>query len=96
MTLLSWRLVCDSIHRSCVTGICLGYRPGSSRRILPAPIHSPLSSRHPILQQDWKATLISLFSKNYLLEEEQGLSMGEMLTVNFRQPRVLVIHWFQL
>jgi hypothetical protein len=30
--------------------------------------------------QHWKATLISLLS------EEQGLSMGEMLTVNFRQP----------
>jgi hypothetical protein len=30
---LSWRLVCDSIHRSCVTRICLGYRPGSLRRI---------------------------------------------------------------
>jgi hypothetical protein len=31
-----------------------------------------------------------------LLEDEQGLSMGEMLTGNFRQPRLLVIHWFQL
>jgi hypothetical protein len=30
-----------------------------------------------------KATLI--FIKD-LLEDEQGLSMGEMLTVNFRQP----------
>jgi hypothetical protein len=44
--------VCDSIHRLCVTQNCLGYRPGSLRRIfLPALIHSPLSSRHPILQQ---------------------------------------------
>jgi hypothetical protein len=33
ITLLSWRLVCDSIHCSCVTGICLGYRPGSLKRI---------------------------------------------------------------
>jgi hypothetical protein len=40
--------------------------------------------------------LISLFSKDYLLEDEQGLSMGEMLKVNFRQPRVLVMHWFRL
>jgi hypothetical protein len=30
--------------------------------------------------------LISLLSKDYLLEDEQGLSMMEMLTVNFRQP----------
>jgi hypothetical protein len=36
--------------------------------------------------QHWKATLISLLSEDYLLEDEQGLSMGEMLTVNFRQP----------
>jgi hypothetical protein len=33
--------------------------------------------------KQWKATLI--FIKG-LLEDEQGLSMGEMLTVNFRQP----------
>jgi hypothetical protein len=33
--------------------------------------------------KQWKATLI--FIKD-LLEDEQGLSMGEMLTVNFRQP----------
>jgi hypothetical protein len=39
---------------------------------------------------------MSLLSKDYLLEDEQGLSMGEMLTVNFRQPRVLDIHWFRL
>jgi hypothetical protein len=25
-------------------------------------------------------------SEDYLLDDEQGLSMGEMLTVNFRQP----------
>jgi hypothetical protein len=31
--------------------------------------------------------LISLLSEDYLLEDEQGLNMGEMLTVNFRQPR---------
>jgi hypothetical protein len=37
-----------------------------------------------------------LTSIEYLLKDEQGVSMGEMLTVNFRQPRVLVIHWFQL
>jgi hypothetical protein len=40
--------------------------------------------------------LISLLSKDYLLEDEQGLSMGYMLMVNFRQPRVLVMHWFRL
>jgi hypothetical protein len=34
--------------------------------------------------RQWKATLI--FIKG-LLEDEQGLSMEEMLTVNFRQPR---------
>jgi hypothetical protein len=28
-----------------------------------------------------------LISIKNLLEDEQGLSMGEMLTVNFRQPR---------
>jgi hypothetical protein len=33
--------------------------------------------------KQWKATLI--FIKG-LLEDEQGLSMGEMLTVNFHQP----------
>jgi hypothetical protein len=33
--------------------------------------------------KQWKATLI--FIKG-LLEDEQDLSMGEMLTVNFRQP----------
>jgi hypothetical protein len=33
--------------------------------------------------KQWKATLI--FIKG-LPEDEQGLSMGEMLTVNFRQP----------
>jgi hypothetical protein len=37
-----------------------------------------------------------LISIESLLEDEQGLSTGEMLTVNFRQPRVLVIHWFRL
>jgi hypothetical protein len=36
--------------------------------------------------QHWKATLISLLSEDYLLEDEQGLSMGEILTVNFHQP----------
>jgi hypothetical protein len=36
--------------------------------------------------QHWKVTLISLLSEDYLLEYEQGLSMGEMLTVNFHQP----------
>jgi hypothetical protein len=35
--------------------------------------------------QHWKATLISLLSEDYLLEDKQGLSMGEVLTVNFRQ-----------
>jgi hypothetical protein len=33
--------------------------------------------------KQWKATLI--FIKG-LLEDEQGISMGEMLTVKFRQP----------
>jgi hypothetical protein len=33
--------------------------------------------------QHWNATLISLLSKDYLLEDEQGLRIGEMLTVNF-------------
>jgi hypothetical protein len=46
-----------------------------------------------ILHRQQKAMLISIEN---LLEDEQGLSMGEMLTVNFRQPRVLVIHWFRL
>jgi hypothetical protein len=43
-----------------------------------------------------KAMLISLLSNDYLLKDEQGLSMGEMLIVNFRQPRVLVMIWFRL
>jgi hypothetical protein len=46
--------------------------------------------------QHWKAMLISLLSKDYLLEDQQHLSMEEMVTVNFRQPKVLVIHWFRL
>jgi hypothetical protein len=33
--------------------------------------------------KQWKATLV--FIKG-LLEDEQGLSMGEMLMVNFHQP----------
>jgi hypothetical protein len=33
--------------------------------------------------EQWKAMLISI--KN-LLEDEQGLNMGEMLSINFRQP----------
>jgi hypothetical protein len=33
--------------------------------------------------EQWKATLISIEA---LLEDEQGLSMGEMLTVKFHQP----------
>jgi hypothetical protein len=33
--------------------------------------------------EQWKETLISIEG---LLEDEQGLSKGEMLTVNFRQP----------
>jgi hypothetical protein len=43
--------------------------------------------------EQWKAMLISI---EILPEDEQGLSMGEMLTLNFRQPRVLAIHWFRL
>jgi hypothetical protein len=39
--------------------------------------------------QHWKATLISLLSKDYLLKDEKGLSMGEMLMVNFHQPTVV-------
>jgi hypothetical protein len=51
ITLLSWRLVCDSIHHSCVIGICLGYRPGSLRRIFTGSYSlPPLSSRYLILQ----------------------------------------------
>jgi hypothetical protein len=43
--------------------------------------------------EQWKAMLISIEN---LLEDDQGLSMGDMLTVNFRQPKVPVIHWFLL
>jgi hypothetical protein len=43
ITSLSWRLVCDSIHRLCVTGIWLGYRPGSSRRIFTGSYSLPPS-----------------------------------------------------
>jgi hypothetical protein len=38
--------------------------------------------RDNIGRQRW----FSFLSEDYLLEDEQGLSMGEMLTVNFRQP----------
>jgi hypothetical protein len=43
ITSLSWRLVCDSIHRLCVTGICLGFRPGSLRRIFYRLLFTPPS-----------------------------------------------------
>jgi hypothetical protein len=33
--------------------------------------------------KQWRATIISIEG---LLEDEQGLSMGDMLTVKFRQP----------
>jgi hypothetical protein len=35
-----------------------------------------------------------LISIENLLEDKQGLRMGEMLTLNFRQPKVLVIIGF--
>jgi hypothetical protein len=54
---LSWRLVCDSIHHLCVTGIWLGYRPGSLRRIFTGSYSlPPLSSRHLILQSQRENT----------------------------------------
>jgi hypothetical protein len=40
---LSWRLVCDSIHRLCVTGIWLGHRPGSLGRIFTGSYSLPPS-----------------------------------------------------
>jgi hypothetical protein len=43
ITLLSWQLVCDSIHRLCVAGNCLGYRPGSLRRIFTGSYSLPPS-----------------------------------------------------
>jgi hypothetical protein len=46
--------------------------------------------------QHWKATLISLLSKDHFLEDEQGLSMGGMLTVNFGAPNIFVTLWFEL
>jgi hypothetical protein len=46
--------------------------------------------------QHWKATLISLLSKHFLLEDEQTLSMVEMLTVNFGAPNILVALWFEV
>jgi hypothetical protein len=44
--------------------------------------------------QHWKATLIFLLSKDNFLEDEQGLSMGEMLTVNFGTPNMFITLWF--
>jgi hypothetical protein len=41
ITSLSWRLVCDSINRLCVTGIWLGYRSGSLRRIFTSSYSLP-------------------------------------------------------
>jgi hypothetical protein len=46
--------------------------------------------------EHWKATLISLLSKDYLLEDDQYLSMGAMLTVNFSAPNIFVTLWFEL
>jgi hypothetical protein len=46
--------------------------------------------------QHWKAMLISLLSKDYLLADEQGLSMGEMLTVYFGTPNMFITLWFGL
>jgi hypothetical protein len=43
ITLLSWRLVCDLIHRLCVTGIWLGYRPSSLGRIFTGSYSLPPS-----------------------------------------------------
>jgi hypothetical protein len=40
--------------------------------------------------------MISPLSKNYFPEDEQGLSMWEMLTVNFGAPKILVTPWFEL
>jgi hypothetical protein len=40
--------------------------------------------------------LISLLSKDYLLEAGQDLSMGEMMTVNFGAPNIFVTLWFEL
>ena len=46
--------------------------------------------------QHWNATLISLLSKDYLLEDEQDLSVGEMLTVYFGTPNMFITLWFGL
>jgi hypothetical protein len=43
ITLLSWWLACDSIHRLCVTGNCLGYTLGSLRRIFTGSYSLPPS-----------------------------------------------------
>jgi hypothetical protein len=51
ITSLSWRLVCDSIRRLCVTRIWLWYRPGSLRRIFTGSY-----SHHPCLVAIWSFT----------------------------------------
>jgi hypothetical protein len=43
--------------------------------------------------QDWKAKWFYVTNHHPELPKPSG---KQLLTVNFRQPRVLVIHWFQL
>jgi hypothetical protein len=77
ITSWSWRLVCDSIHRSCVTGVCLGYRSGSFGRIFTGSYSLP-----PSLVAIWSFTMkcrglfIALIGR--LLQE--GVLVGEMET----------------
>jgi hypothetical protein len=35
------------------------------------------------------------FFYEYLLEDEQELSVGEMLTVYFGAPNMFITHWFE-
>jgi hypothetical protein len=39
-------------------------------------------------------TLWTKFNYEYLLEDEQELSLGEMLTVYFGTPSMFIILWF--
>jgi hypothetical protein len=43
-----------------------------------------------------KAKLISPLSKDYLVKDEQCLSIGEMLTVNLGDPNIIITLWFEL
>jgi hypothetical protein len=66
ITSLSWWLVCDSIHRSCVTGIWLGHRSGSLWRIFTGSYSLP-----PSLVAIWSfITFLEMLNSCFYLKKE--------------------------